>query len=85
MKQGAHWHVDGDHFEVATNPKPSKQPVAWVDPSKYMDFDANIDVDFAHHVIEELTAAGIDTRPAPNFEIIHDTFLICESDECISG
>jgi hypothetical protein len=70
---------------VATNPKPSKQPVAWVDPSKYMDLDPNIDVDFAHHVIKELTEAGIDTRPAPKFEIIHDTFLICESGEIFRG
>lgn len=78
--QGAHWHVDGDHFEVATNPNPPKQPVAWVDPSKYQNLDPNVDVEFAQHVITELQGAGIDTRPAPNFEIIHDTFLICEGE-----
>lgn len=27
--QGAHWHIDGDYFGVATNPKPDKEPVAW--------------------------------------------------------
>lgn len=50
--------------------------MAWVDSAKYMNLDANIDVPFAEHVIKELQENGIDTRPAPNFEIIHDTFLI---------
>ncbi|PWN88837.1 LigB subunit of an aromatic-ring-opening dioxygenase LigAB [Acaromyces ingoldii] len=76
VMMGAHWHVEGDHFEVATNPKPSKQPVAWVDPKKYINFDPNYDVDFAQHVLRELEDAGIDARPCPKFEIIHDTFLI---------
>jgi aromatic ring-opening dioxygenase catalytic subunit (LigB family) len=74
--QGAHWQVEGGHFEVATDPNPEKQPVAWVDPSKYKNLDVNIDVDFAQHVIKELQEAGIDARPAPHFEIIHDCFLI---------
>lgn len=76
IMMGAHWHPEGDAFYVATNPQPSKQPVAWVDPKKYKDFDPNIDVKFSEHVLRELRSRDFNVMPAPNFEIIHDTFLI---------
>ncbi|PWN20896.1 LigB subunit of an aromatic-ring-opening dioxygenase LigAB [Microstroma glucosiphilum] len=74
--QGAHWHPDTPDFLVATNPKPPKQPVAWVEPSKYVNFEVDIDVPFSEHIIETLNAQGISAKAAPDFEIIHDTLLI---------
>lgn len=78
---GAHWHPEGEYFHVATNPKPSKQPVAWVDPKKYQNFDPNIDVEYSKYVLKELEKANFKVKAAPNFEIIHDTFLICKLNE----
>lgn len=74
--QGAHWHPDTPDFLVATNPKPPKQPVAWVEPSKYLNFEVDIDVPFSEHIIETLNSQGISAKAAPDFEIIHDTLLI---------
>lgn len=39
---GAHWEVDGDGVEIASNPGAGavvKQPVAWVTPDKYVDYE----------------------------------------------
>lgn len=38
---GAHWEVGGSGVEIASNPGKEhvkKQPVAWVEPSKYVDY-----------------------------------------------
>lgn len=74
--QGAHWHPDTPDFLVATNPRPPKQPVAWVEPRKYLDFHVDVDVAFSEHIIDTLQSKGIAARAAPDFEIIHDTLLI---------
>jgi hypothetical protein len=39
---GAHWDALGDKIEVATNPNPRKSPVAYVHPSKYVDYKLNV-------------------------------------------
>jgi hypothetical protein len=41
---GAHWDALNDAIEVATNPNPGKSPVAYVHPSKYVDYKLVADV-----------------------------------------
>lgn len=39
---GAHWEVTGSGVEIASNPGKDavvKQPVAWVTPDKYVDYE----------------------------------------------
>src|SRR5690606_23655883 len=74
--QGAHWDAPGDRVEVATNPNPGKSPVAYVHPSKYVNYELNPDLPTAERCISMLSAAGLDAHPNPGFEWIHDTYLI---------
>lgn len=42
---GSHWEVGGSGVEIASNPGSEhvkKQPVAWVEPSKYVDYEVRL-------------------------------------------
>ncbi|KAJ5819423.1 hypothetical protein N7474_005014 [Penicillium riverlandense] len=76
-KKGAHWGTVGHRrIEVAMNPNPSKSPVAYVHPSKYVDYKLNPDLATGQRCIELLRAAGVDAVPNESFDWIHDTYLI---------
>ena len=76
MHQGAHWDCLSDKVQVATNPSPSKSPVAYVHPSKYIDYKLNPDLPTANRCISMLRAAGFNCEGNPTFDWIHDTYLI---------
>jgi hypothetical protein len=43
---GAHWEVGGNGVEIASNPGKDhvkKQPVAWVESSKYLDYEVSLE------------------------------------------
>jgi aromatic ring-opening dioxygenase catalytic subunit (LigB family) len=65
-----------DKIQVATNPSPDKSPVAYVHPSKYADYKLNPDIETANRCIEMLKAEGFNAEGNPNFDWIHDTYLI---------
>jgi aromatic ring-opening dioxygenase catalytic subunit (LigB family) len=65
-----------DKIQVATNPNPDKSPVAYVHPSKYADYKLNPDIETANRCIEMLKAEGFNAEGNPNFDWIHDTYLI---------
>ncbi|KAH8794332.1 Extradiol ring-cleavage dioxygenase, class III enzyme, subunit B [Hyaloscypha sp. PMI_1271] len=73
---GAHWDCLSDKVQVATNPSPSKSPVAYVHPSKYIDYKLNPDLPTANRCISILRAAGFNCEGNPTFDWIHDTYLI---------
>ncbi|KAL2412557.1 hypothetical protein ABEF91_000836 [Exophiala dermatitidis] len=76
VMMGAHWDATGDRIEVATNPNPGKSPVAYVHPSKYVDYKLNPDLDTANRCISMLAEAGFDVSGNSSFDWIHDTYLI---------
>ncbi|GHJ83651.1 hypothetical protein NliqN6_0053 [Naganishia liquefaciens] len=76
VMMGAHWETMGEKILVSANPAPPKQPVAWVDPARYVDFDLNPDLELASEVVGLLSDAGFDAALEPKFEQIHDTFMI---------
>ena len=76
MIQGAHWDALGDKIEVTTNPSPGKSPVAYVHPSKYVDYKLNPGLDLSERCIEMLAASGFAVSGNPTFDWIHDTYLI---------
>lgn len=63
-------------IEVATNPKPEKSPVAYVHPSKYVNYELNPDLPMGERCVQLLKDAGFNARPNAKFDWIHDTFLI---------
>ena len=65
-----------DKIQVATNPSPNKSPVAYVHPSKYAGYTLNPDIETANRCIEMLKAEGFNAEGNPNFDWIHDTYLI---------
>jgi len=73
---GAHWDCLNDELQVATNPSPKKSPVAYVHPSKYVDYALNPDIPTAERCISMLKAAGFNASGNPDFDWIHDTYLI---------
>ncbi|KAH8083132.1 Extradiol ring-cleavage dioxygenase, class III enzyme, subunit B [Filobasidium floriforme] len=73
---GAHWETLGETVRVSGNPDPVKQPVAWVDPKLYTEFDLNPDMELAAEVTEMLKDSGFDAAMDPKFEQIHDTFMV---------
>ncbi|KWU43411.1 LigB subunit of an aromatic-ring-opening dioxygenase LigAB [Rhodotorula sp. JG-1b] len=76
---GAHWEVGGAGVEIASNPGKDavvKQPVAWVTPDKYVDYEINSSPELAERVQGLLTDAGIEAKLKPDLEWIHDTFLV---------
>jgi aromatic ring-opening dioxygenase catalytic subunit (LigB family) len=66
----------GDKIEVATNPNPGKSPVAYVHPSKYVDYKLNPDLKTAERCISMLSESGFDASANSAFDWIHDTYLI---------
>ncbi|RAL14579.1 DODA-type extradiol aromatic ring-opening family dioxygenase, partial [Aspergillus homomorphus CBS 101889] len=73
---GAHWDCLNDQIEVATNPNPGKSPVAYVDPSKYVDYPLNPDLATSQRCIELLAREGFNVRGNDTFDWIHDVYLI---------
>ncbi|KAM0793766.1 hypothetical protein ACM66B_001184 [Microbotryomycetes sp. NB124-2] len=74
---GAHWEVSGNGVEIASNDgNPKKQPVAWVEPSKYVDYQINSSPKLAKKVQDLLVAQGIEAKLNPNLEWVHDVFLV---------
>ena len=76
VMMGAHWDATGDRLEVAMNPKPSKSPVGFVHPSKYINYALNPDLPNGQRCIDLLRKAGFSVKGNTTFEWIHDTFLI---------
>ncbi|KAK5468791.1 hypothetical protein LTR20_003137 [Exophiala xenobiotica] len=66
----------GDKIEVATNPSPGKSFCPFVDPSLYNDWKPNPDIAGAERCISMLAAEGFNVGPNPDFEWIHDTFMV---------
>jgi len=58
------------------NSSPSKSPVAYVHPSKYVDYKLVPDLKTGARVIQMLNEAGFDARGNDSFDWIHDTYLI---------
>ncbi|EPE34798.1 LigB subunit of an aromatic-ring-opening dioxygenase LigAB [Glarea lozoyensis ATCC 20868] len=73
---GAHWATVGDAIEVAANPTPKKSPVAYVHPSKYVDYELVADLPMADKCVKLLLDAGFNAKINQTFDWIHDTFLI---------
>lgn len=65
-----------DKIQIATNPKPNKSPVAYVHPSKYANYKLNPDIPTANRCIDMLKAEGFNAEANPDFDWIHDTYLI---------
>ncbi|CAK4034591.1 probable aromatic ring-opening dioxygenase family [Lecanosticta acicola] len=76
IMMGAHWDATGDVIEVCMNPSPGKSPVAYVHPSKYVDYKLEPDLATGERCMKMLQAEGFNVRPNPSFEWIHDTYLI---------
>ncbi|KAK8189885.1 Extradiol ring-cleavage dioxygenase, class III enzyme, subunit B [Phyllosticta capitalensis] len=76
IMMGAHWDADADRVEIAMNPTPNKSPVAYVHPSKYVDYELNPDLKTGSRCIEMLRAAGFAAEGNASFDWIHDTYLI---------
>ncbi|EAQ91821.1 hypothetical protein CHGG_00056 [Chaetomium globosum CBS 148.51] len=76
IMMGAHWDAPGDEVHVATNPNPSKSPVAYVHPSKYVDYKLNPDLPTAERCVSLLKKAGFAASGDATFDWIHDTYLI---------
>jgi len=73
---GAHWDCLEDKIQVAMNPTPKKSPVAYVHPSKYVDYKLNPDIPTGHRCVEMLQEEGFNVEENPKFDWIHDTYLI---------
>lgn len=63
-------------MEVAMNPAPGKSPVAYVHPSKYVDYKLEPDLSTGNRCMEMLRSEGFNVKPNDKFEWIHDTYLI---------
>jgi len=77
IMMGAHWAAGGtNRIDVSMNPKPAKSPVAYVNPSKYENYELAPDLETGKKCIQTLREGGIDARPNEQFDWIHDTYLI---------
>ncbi|KAK3082189.1 hypothetical protein LTS18_013073 [Coniosporium uncinatum] len=77
IMMGAHWDCVGlDKVEVSMNPKPGKSPVAYVHPSKYVDYELVPDLESGQKCIDTLAADGFEVSGNDKFDWIHDTYLI---------
>ncbi|KAF2113753.1 catalytic LigB subunit of aromatic ring-opening dioxygenase [Lophiotrema nucula] len=77
IMMGAHWDARGtNRVDVSMNATPAKSPVAYVHPSKYVDYKLNPDLATGTKVIATLMEKGIDARGNETFDWIHDTYLI---------
>ncbi|KAK2601821.1 hypothetical protein QQS21_004604 [Conoideocrella luteorostrata] len=73
---GAHWDASDDRIEVATNPDPAKTTIAFVHPSKYVDYKLNPDLETAEMCISMLSGEGFQASGNAKFDWIHDTIII---------
>lgn len=76
IMMGAHWDATGTEIQVAMNPKPGKSPVAYVHPSKYVNYHLNADLPTGEKCMKLLKDEGFNVTPHDSFEWIHDTYLI---------
>ncbi|KIN09140.1 hypothetical protein OIDMADRAFT_100489 [Oidiodendron maius Zn] len=76
IMMGAHWATVNDEIEVAMNPRPAKNPVAYVHPSKYVDYKLNPDLPMGERCIKLLNGSGFKAKANSTFDWIHDTYLI---------
>lgn len=77
VMMGAHWDARGtNRIDVSMNPNPAKSPVAYVHPSKYVDYKLNPDLETGKRCIRMLREKGVNARPNETFDWIHDTYLI---------
>ena len=61
------------------NPSPGKSPVAYVHPSKYVDYKLNPDLHTGERCISLLKNAGFEASGNETFDWIHDTYLVLVS------
>jgi len=73
---GAHWDCLNDAIEVAMNPEPQKSPIAYVHPSKYVDYKLNPDLQTGARCVEMLRNEGFNVKGNEKFDWIHDVFLV---------
>ncbi|KAH9883342.1 Extradiol ring-cleavage dioxygenase, class III enzyme, subunit B [Xylariomycetidae sp. FL2044] len=76
VMMGAHWATTLPGILISAHPNPGKSPVAYVAPSKYQSYALNPDLAFLPTIQSHLAAAGIPSRPCPDFDWIHDTYLV---------
>lgn len=76
IMMGAHWDCENDSIQVAMNPNPGKSPVAYVHPSKYVDYKLNPDLKTGERCMKMLRDAGFEASANETFDWIHDTYLI---------
>ncbi|KAK5105818.1 hypothetical protein LTR62_002121 [Meristemomyces frigidus] len=76
IMMGAHWDARGNALEVAMNPSPGKSPVAYVHPSKYVDYRLVPDLEGGERCQSLLRENGFNVSANTKFEWIHDTYLI---------
>ncbi|USW59436.1 Putative extradiol ring-cleavage dioxygenase, class III enzyme, subunit B [Septoria linicola] len=76
IMMGAHWDATGDQIEVAMNSAPGNSPVAYVHPSKYVDYKLEADLPTGKRCMKLLRDEGYNVKPNDKFEWIHDTYLI---------
>lgn len=68
VMMGAHWDATGDAIEVSMNPSPDKSPVAYVHPSKYVDYKLEPDLKTGERCIAMLREAGFNASPNTSFD-----------------
>lgn len=77
VMMGAHWDARGtNRIDVAMNPNPAKSPVAYVHPSKYVDYKLVPDLPTGKRIVGMLNDEGLVARGNETFDWIHDTYLI---------
>ncbi|KAF2648383.1 aromatic ring-opening dioxygenase family protein [Lophiostoma macrostomum CBS 122681] len=77
IMMGAHWDCVGpNRVQVSMNPSPGKSPVAYVHPSKYVDYKLVPDLETGNKCIEMLAQDGFEVTANDKFDWIHDTYLI---------
>ncbi|UPK99353.1 hypothetical protein LCI18_010288 [Fusarium solani-melongenae] len=73
---GAHWEAPGRKVQVAMNPNPRLQTLAYVKKSKYANYKPNTDLKTGERCIEMLQKAGFEAEAAPQFDWRIDTFPV---------
>lgn len=77
IMMGAHWDARGtNRIDVSMNPNPQKSPVAYVHPSKYVNYKLNPDLKTGQKLVDTLCAAGLRAKGNDKFDWIHDTYLV---------
>ncbi|CAJ2507696.1 Uu.00g088820.m01.CDS01 [Anthostomella pinea] len=76
IMMGAHWATTLPGILISANPTPGKSPVAFVSPSKYLNYTLIPDLPHIPLIQSHLSAAGIPSQTSSDFDWIHDTYLI---------